>query len=295
MRTAARIEGPRVHQVRTPEGISLPFRVAALGDRLKAFLIDLLLIVAGTVVIWLLALVSVPAGGWLGVAVALLASFLLRNFYFILCEVNWGGRTVGKRAAGLRVIARHGGPLTAEAVLARNLTRDLELFLPLTVFFAPQALIPGAPGWAALVALLWLLVFAFLPFFNRDRLRCGDLIAGTLVVEAPAPVLLPDLAEPPRHRPTPEAEITFTREQLDVYGIRELQVLEDLLRRSAQGTLADQVLDEVAGKVKAKIGWPRERRDVPTREFLQAFYAAQRGRLEQRLLFGERRERKRTR
>lgn len=290
MRRAAAVDA-RVHLIRTPEEISVPFVVAPIGDRLKAFLIDFLLIGLGTFLIAVLALVSLPAG-LLGVAVALLAIFLLQNFYFILCEVNWGGKTVGKRKAGLRVISRDGGPLTAEAVFARNLTRDLEVFLPLTALLAPEALLPGVPGWASLAALLWLFVFAALPFFNRDRLRCGDLVAGTLVVRAPVPVLLPDLAEAPARLPAANAGIEFTREQLDIYGIRELQVLEDLLRRDLEGTLDRGVLDEVAGKIMAKIGWPRERRRMPSRPFLEAFYAAQRGRLEQRLLFGERRERK---
>ena len=187
-------------------------------------------------------------------------------------------------------------PSSVGAVLARNLTRDLEIFLPLAALLAPEALIPGAPGWAGIVALLWLFVFAAMPLFNQDRLRCGDMIAGTLVVRAPVPVLLPDLADRadtrPR-RPVAEPEIAFTREQLDIYGIHELQVLEDLLHRAAEGTLDSRILEDVGEKIKRKIDWPRERWNVPTLRFLEAFYAAQRGRLENRLLFGERRERRR--
>lgn len=292
MKKAAALD-TRIHLIRTPEGISVPFVLAPIGDRLKAFLIDFCLISFGTLVVAFFAVLSLPAG-WLGLAVALLAMFLLRSFYFIICEVNWGGQTVGKRVARLRVISRDGGPLTAEAVFARNLTRDIEVFLPLTALMAPEALLPGLPGWAGLISLLWLFVFAALPLFNRDRLRCGDLVAGTLVVRAPVPVLLPDLAEAPARLPAREREeeITFTREQLDIYGIRELQVLEDLLRRAHEGTVAYGILEEVAEKIKAKIDWPQERRKVRTLPFLEAFYAAQRGRLEQRLLFGERRERK---
>jgi uncharacterized RDD family membrane protein YckC len=278
----------RIHNVRTPEGISVPFEVAPVGDRVKAFLIDFFLLCVGSVLIGVLGLLSLSVG-WLGIGVALLAHFILWNLYFILCEVNWGGRTVGKRVAGLRVISRDGSPLTAEAVFARNLMRDLEFFLPLAAMFAPQALIPDAPGWAGLVALCWLFVFAGMPLFNQDRLRCGDMIAGTLVVRAPVPVLLPDLADVQAWR---RQEIAFTREQLDIYGIHELQVLEDLLHRAAEGTLDSRILEDVGEKIKRKVGWPQERWNVPTLAFLEAFYAAQRGRLEQRLLFGERRERK---
>ncbi len=295
MTTAASTTSPvkRIHNVRTPEGISVPFEVASVGDRVKAFVIDFFLLCAGSVLIGALAFLSMSVS-WLGIGVAMLAHFVLWNLYFILCEVNWGGRTVGKRVARLRVISRDGSPLTAESVFARNLMRDLEFFVPLVALLAPQALIPDAPGWAGLVALCWLFIFAGMPLFNRDRLRCGDMIAGTLVVRAPAPVLLPDLAHVQTSRPQRQ-EITFTREQLDIYGIHELQVLEDLLHRASEGTLDYRILEDVVEKIKRKVDWPKERWNVPTREFLEAFYAAQRGRLEQRLLFGERRERKSVR
>lgn len=304
--SAISIDRARIHTVRTPEGLSLPFVVAPAGDRAAAFLFDMLVIVLATILVWVLAGFSFAAGiGNLGLSFALLAGFLLWNFYFIWFEVHRGGLTFGKKKAGLRVIARDGGPLTAEAVFARNLMRNLELYLPASVLLAPEALLPEAPGWGQLLATVWLLVFALMPLFNRDRLRCGDLVAGTLVVKAPAAVLLSDLAvrpeaarpvarQPSEPPPPPREEIPFTREQLDIYGIHELQVLEDLLRRQDQGTLDSLILEDVCEKIKTKIGWPRERWNVPVRPFLEAFYRAQRGTLEQKMLFGQRRERKRS-
>lgn len=309
MKAGISLDTPRIHRIRTPEGLSLPFTVAPAGDRLGAFLIDLFLIVLGSVLVWVLAALAAAAGAEeVGLSFALLVSFILWNFYFILCEVQWGGATLGKRKLGLRVISRSGGPLTAEAVFARNLMRNLEFSLPLPVLFAPESFFPGAPGWTGLLAGAWVLVFAFMPLFNKDHLRCGDMVAGTLVVRAPASVLLPDLAARPAPvRPQPRAAafapaaappgqpepFTFTREQLDIYGIQELQVLEDLLRRDEQGTLDGGILAEVCDKIKIKIGWPREEWNVPVAAFLQAFYRAQRALLEQKMLFGQRREKKR--
>ncbi len=307
--TAIPLDKERIHRVPTPEGISLPFVVAGVGDRLAAFLLDLLVIVGGTILVWLLALlvalVGLPA---VGVSFALLVGFLLWNFYFIHFEIRGGGVTPGKRRMGLRVISRDGGPLTAEAVFARNLMRNLEFYMPVVALLAPEAMLPESPGWGRLLALGWLAVFALMPFFNQDRLRCGDLVAGTLVVKVPKAVLLSDLSDRAtvrpalRPRPTgmpappppppPAEEFPFTREQLDIYGIHELQVLEDLLRRDDQGTLDGRVLEDVCEKIKLKIAWPADRWQVPVRPFLQAFYRAQRAALEQRMLFGQRRERK---
>jgi len=301
----------RIHRVPTPEGISLPFAVASVGDRAAAFLVDLLIILAGTIAVSLVAVLGSLVGlASVGVSFALLVGFLLWNFYFVHFEITGGGVTPGKRKMGVRVISRDGGPLTAEAVFARNLMRNLEFYLPVTALLAPGALLPESPGWGQLLALGWIAVFALMPFFNQDRLRCGDLVAGTLVVKAPAAVLLSDLSDRATVRPAmrpqptgrtgppppppPAEEFPFTREQLDIYGIHELQVLEDLLRRDDQGTLDTRVLEDVCEKIKLKITWPADRWQVPPRPFLQAFYRAQRAALEQKMLFGQRRERKKS-
>ena len=92
-------------------------------------------------------------------------------------------------------------------------------------------------------------------------------------------------------QPAEAAGPLFSQQQLDHYGIRELQVLEDLLRRYETGTLGDQILTDVAWRIQKKIGW-QETVDQPL-AFLEAFYRAQRARLEQKLLFGQRQERKR--
>ncbi len=312
------LDKARVHQVLTPEGLSLPFVVGSAGDRISAFVLDTVLIVLVTIGLQLLGVALAVLGlPEIGFSFALLVGFLLWNFYFIYFEAHRGGVTYGKRKAELRVISRGGGPLTAEAVVARNLMRNLELQLPLLVLLAPDQMLPEAPVWGRLIAAVWLMAFAFMPLFNQDRLRCGDLVAGTIVVKAPAAVLLGDLTErgmPPRPAERPAArpaarwtppppkpalapepvaeEFPFTRQQLDIYGIHELQVLEDLLRRDDQGTLDGRILEDVCDKIKTKIDWPRERWDVPHRRFLDAFYRAQRARLEQKMLFGQRQERK---
>jgi hypothetical protein len=91
-----------------------------------------------------------------------------------------------------------------------------------------------------------------------------------------------------------ESGIVFTHEQLEIYGIHELQVLEDLLRRDDEGTVDPHIVADVAARIQRKIGWPAERRLVAVRPFLHAFYRAQRGRLEHKLLFGKRQDHKRA-
>lgn len=274
----------------TPEGIPLGLRLADASERATAFLLDFLVIIVMTVGLAVLvgfAFGSSMGSGWQG-AFVLLANFLIRNFYFMYFELRWQGSTPGKKVIGLRVIDGKGGPLVPAAVVARNLVRDLEVFLPLVVLIQPEQLWAGATGWARVVAALWVFVIALMPLFNKDRLRVGDLIGGTIVVLAPKMVLLPDLGARGDVAQAP-ATYVFTDVQLDVYGIYELQVLENVLRSDA-GVEVAQTLDAVCDRIKHKIGWPRDAWSVHSQVFLSDFYAAMRARLEHKMLFGKRRE-----
>lgn len=265
----------------TPEGVDLRLKLGEVSDRAAALMIDLL-IIAATLVVFSLLVLAVAWGARtkvpeMAAVVWLLGFFVLRNFYFTGFELRPGAATPGKRVMKLRVIARNGGRLTADAVFARNALRELELFLPLG-FLASGG--EGVDGWLTSLGLLWSLVFLLFPLFNRDRLRAGDLIAGTMVVRAPKVVLAPDLA---RDAVSTLPELSFTSEQLDAYGIKELQVLENVLRGADRRTQA-----EVAKRIRARINWTGG--DAASdRAFLQAYYAGLRGRLERQMLFGRRR------
>ncbi|WP_422368402.1 RDD family protein [Pelagibius sp.] len=291
---AARSKGER--RIVTPEGVPLTFQLAERGERAAAVLIDLviMLVALGAVVLsfvfvsWQLGFSEIIIG------VTLLLFFLIRTFYFVYFELRWQGATPGKRALGLRVIDRKGGYLRPDAVFARNILREVELFLPLTLLLAgPEQ---GSSAWVNLLTLGWLSVFILLPFFNKDRLRAGDVIAGTWVVSAPKTLLLSDVAAGAKAKQGPNQtaapEFPFSRSQLEIYGIYELQTLEDVLRQ--KGPQTQETLREVTLRVQRKIGWTGEEK-VDYRRFLEAFYAALRAHLESRLLFGERRENKHDR
>jgi uncharacterized RDD family membrane protein YckC len=283
-------ERGRPYEIVTPEGVPVRFNQATAGDRFGAFLIDFIVITVTSIAIWLIFFIAVRGESGVAAGLAILAQFLLQNFYFTALEIRWRGRTIGKRKLGLQVIDSRGGPLRAGAVFARNLTRNLELWLPMQGLLVPETVLPGAPGWMVVLAIAWMLVFALLPLFNRRRLRVGDMIAGTIVIYAPRVALLPDLGRPsdPGEEQA-EPAYAFTTDQLDHYGIYELQVLEELLRDDASRRDA---IDTVCEKIKRKIGWDRGRWEVRPRRFLMDFYAAQRRRLEQKMLMGTRKEHK---
>jgi uncharacterized RDD family membrane protein YckC len=295
-RYLARGVDARARQIVTPEGVPLQFTLASGGDRAAAFVLDFLFLVVGVVV---LAVVFSLAGGgpWME-AFLMVGAFVLRNFYFVIFETRWQGLTPGKRIIGIRVVDARGGQLEAGAILARNLVREIEIWQPMALIFASGVIWPDAPGWAKLVATLWVFVFAMMPLFNKDRLRMGDLVGGTRVVVQPRTLLLPDLADgaaaapvmPGWAPPAPGAMFSFTGQQLDVYGIFELQVLEGVLRGEAGTVAHHEAITTVAAKIHAKIDY---RLPVPVHaheRFLRDFYTALRAHLEKRMLFGHRKE-----
>jgi uncharacterized RDD family membrane protein YckC len=272
-------------EVVTPEGVPVRLELARAGDRAVAFVLDAFLMFLLTLAAAFLARLASGTGGAWVLAFWNLAFFLLRSFYFTFFELRWRGTTPGKRAVKIRVMDAAGGPLRADAVVVRNLMREVEFWAPLVVLIAPQVLWPDAPGWGRTVAGAWALVFLLMPLFNRDRLRVGDLVAGTRVVMAPRTSLLPDLGGQEVRRQEREAtRCEFTERQLSVYGIYELQVLEELLRgREVQQR---EAMEAVARRIRKKIRWRGG--DVHTERFLREFYAALRAHLERKMLLGKR-------
>ncbi len=137
------------------EGIDLDLRLAGIGSRGSAFLVDLVLQAAALALAGLVA----SAFGDLGRAFLAVAAFLILLGYPILAEA-FGGRTVGKALLRLSVVTTEGTPITFLASVIRNLVRLVDS-LPGTYFV----------GIAAVL-------------LTRRGQRVGDLAAGTLVVHS---------------------------------------------------------------------------------------------------------------
>ncbi|MCH8979645.1 MAG: RDD family protein [Armatimonadetes bacterium] len=162
------------HMVLTPEKAVVSFRIAGIGGRIIAQIIDLIILAATIVALILISglfgLVLTPevAGGFMTFAVS--ASFFL---YFILFEWLWNGLTPGKKASGVRVVSYDGTPITMRGAVYRNLLRPAD-FLPILYF-------------AGLIA----------TFMNEKSQRLGDLVAGTIVIHEAQ--LYPQYTTTPHH------------------------------------------------------------------------------------------------
>lgn len=269
----------------TPEGIDLQVQLADIGARIGAITIDILIIgvtlfIGFFIFIW----GGLAVNPEVAISLFIIFFLILRSFYFLGFEMGPKAATPGKRLMKIRVAARNTARgqarLSANAVFARNALREIEIFLPLS-FLASQS--GSVDGLIGLLGLIWSGIFLLFPLFNKDRLRAGDLIAGTWVVRAPKPILGRDLAN--QDKQTIES-FSFSSEQIETYGIHELHVLETVLRTNKSATLK-----EVADRIRNKIKWQKIEPESD-REFLQAYYRALRKRLESRLIMGVRRKNK---
>ncbi len=310
--TQRRAAGKRLREMVTPEGIALQLTLASRGSRVGALVLDLVFIALVMFAISMAAVylgfnLAVHAGKARGISGPLqfvfitwtVAIFLARNAWFMAFELGPRGATPGKRILGIRVAARGGGRLRAEMVIARNLMREVELFVPLILLSLLGSTGDMTPGMVA--ALAWLLIVSGLPLWGRDRLRAGDLIGGTWVVEAPRRKLEAALTAVPAMRtanPAPRiAEqmsagaagpvvadhgYRFGEAEMATYGEFELQALERVLRENRP-----EAMLAVAEAICAKIGWSApEGGEVP--RFLSAYYTALRARLETGMRLGKR-------
>jgi len=142
--------------IATPEGVSLELVLAGVGSRFIARLLDTVIQFA-IIIALALGIYFTSAPGIVRAVVRVLL-FLLVFGYDVPFEVLNGGRTIGKLAAGIRVVGALGEPIGFLASAIRNILRIVD-FLP--------ALYVG--GVISIVAT------------RRDQ-RLGDLAAGTIVV-----------------------------------------------------------------------------------------------------------------
>ncbi|MCW5939953.1 MAG: RDD family protein [Fimbriimonadaceae bacterium] len=148
----------------TPEKVVVSVRMAGIGARAGAQLIDLCAIAFLFTAFSMVAnpIVTAVFGGVAASGLLALALFALVFLYFGILEAFWQGQTLGKKATRLRVMMADGTPVLAYAAFYRNLLRPAD--------FAPFGYLLGT------VAV----------FLNARSQRLGDLVAGTVVVREPA-------------------------------------------------------------------------------------------------------------
>lgn len=142
----------------TPERIVFQYPLAGPFHRALAYLVDRGLTL-GLAFAGLIVAMAVTLGSPAGLGVFLVGYFVLDWGYTTSCEAFFNGRTLGKRAVGIRVVTDQGVPITGAQAVVRNVVGATDGLLP---FFY-------LTGLSSML-------------LTSKFQRLGDLAAGTMVV-----------------------------------------------------------------------------------------------------------------
>src|SRR3954462_5795632 len=234
--------------IATPEGVQLALPLGGIGSRFMAVGLDYAICAVVYLVVVLATLWL--AGDTAGTIILLAAVLTINVGYFTLFEVLGGGRTLGKRATGLRVVTDGGGQVGVRASLIRNILRLVELAL----LYLP-----------AIVSVL----------ATKNNQRLGDLAAGTLGVRESR---LASAGPPPQAPPvSPERyaswDVTGIGEE-ETGAVRSFLERRNQLRPGARRALAEQL----AGRLRPLVAGAQQ--GLGDEAFLEHLAAAKaRGRM----------------
>ena len=171
--SGAALDGPlqlaEVEGIVTPEAVLLEVETAGVASRVLAGLLDLLVqagIVLLAFVIIAFALRGADQSTQQTFVLVVIAAVLMG--YPLVSEVVMRGRTIGKRAIGLRAVTLEGAPIRFRHAALRMMGGLVDRLLP-----------PGG-----ITGMLFVLG-------TRRHQRVGDLLAGTVVIRAPERTALP--------------------------------------------------------------------------------------------------------
>lgn len=229
--------------ISTPEGVQLALPLANIGSRFMALLIDYTL--CGLVYLILILGGGALGGDMLTAIVAVTAVLMINVVYFTLFEAFGGGRTIGKRLTGLRVVTDGGGQVGLRASLIRNIIRLLEATF---LLYTP-----------AIISVL----------VTRNNQRLGDLAAGTIVVRDAKAVAVAVQAGGPQIDPAQLATWDVTGlGEAETSAVRGFLERREHLRPGARRALAEQL----AGRLRPLVAGARPGLDDET--FLEYVAAA---------------------
>lgn len=186
-------------RVNTTQNIQLEFELASLGDRILAFLLDWVVIIAYVFLIFIIFFNLFKEATW-----AVILLFLPALFYYLILETFLNGQTIGKRARNIRVVSLDGNNATFGQFLIRWLFRLIDITL--------------TEGLCGLLCVA----------LNPNHQRLGDMVAGTAVIKTIVPVSLEDTIYTPVEN---NYEVHFP--EVVNLKAKDIQLIKEVLQHDA--------------------------------------------------------------
>jgi uncharacterized RDD family membrane protein YckC len=144
--------------ISTSQNVSISYQVAGVGERILAYLIDVLIKIGYIFFIVFAALVLSSLGSKTGVGIVVVLLYMPLLFYTLLFETFMQGQTPGKKSRKIKVVRIDGEQATFSSYLLRW------LFILVDIYF-----------FYAIVGILTIVL-------NKKGQRVGDIVAGTTVI-----------------------------------------------------------------------------------------------------------------
>lgn len=198
--------------------------IAGIGSRTLAWLLDGLILGVALLVIGLVGIRTARTDSLLALGLLSMATLLLPLGYLVMMESLNGGRTVGKMAAGIKVVRVTGAPVGVGAAVIRA------LFLPIDILVFGIGIVSM--------------------FVSERSQRIGDFAAGTVVVR--------DRVQKSNVTPIPEPDVAADTPRWDVSAIteEEIGVIRSFLSRAdglppaTRWEYATQLRDRVEPRIR---------------------------------------------
>lgn len=213
----------------TGDAVVLDVAIAQLPVRTLAALIDILVIAVGYVaglVLWSITLSQLDDA--LSAAILIIFTVLTLVGYPVVMETATRGRSLGKMALGLRVVAEDGGPERFRQALFRGLAGFIEIWM-----------LTGGP--AVICSLV-----------SAKGKRLGDVFAGAVVISERGPKLNPPPVMPPA--------LAWWAGSLELSGLgpEQAELARQFVSRSAQldPRIRQEMGTRIFGEVTSRISPP---------------------------------------
>ena len=247
-------------RILTGEAVHLDVRVARVGSRALARLIDAIcqVVLLFTLVVLLLVLAAFLSLGKLimfdsalPTIIFLVATILAMVGYPVLMETWTRGRTPGKMIMGLRVVRDDGGPVTFRHAFARAMV-GLAIEWPGLI---------GAPlTW---LATIWIMIA------SPQSKRLGDHVAGTIVIHERTPAAWGWVPQMPPELQQWAATLDLAALDDDLaLAVRHFLARNRSIREPARSELGRRLAHEVAAVTN-----PPVPADTPGWKYLAAVHA----------------------
>lgn len=205
--------------ITTSEGVTVSLTIAGIGSRSLAWLLDGLVIGVALLMLGFVGINTVDTDSLLMAGLLSFAALMIPFSYVVGTETLNGGRTLGKMAAGTKVVRTTGAPVGFGSAVVRAL-------------FVPIDFLVGGVGIITM-------------FVSRRSQRIGDIAAGTVVVRD-------RIAVPSIEHPLPSAPADAARWDVSAITDDEVGVIRSFLQRAAG--LPPERRRELAAQLRVRVG-----------------------------------------